>query len=297
MKLILRILLSFALSLPLFAGGSRELTPPKGVGVPLYTDSRGTGIPLTGYRRIVSLGTNLTETICALGAEDRLVGRTTFCNYPESVKSIPSIGTLWSPSIETIVSLKPDLVVAGSLIDDAVLESLTRAGLTVCVINHQASFAGTYALITDLGLLLDEDEKAREIVDTMQQEVEQVVEETRTLAKPRTYLAISFGEMDSAATGDTYLGTMIEMAGGENVARQATNWAFSKEQLVQADPEVIVLMNMNGMTMEETLNLWRNTQPYKDLHGRVELIDTDLVSRQGPRLGEALQQLEEKIHP
>lgn len=297
MKLILRILLSCALSLPLFAGGSRETIPAKGLDTPHYVDSRGEEIPLARYQRIVSLGTNLTETICALGAEDRLVGRTTFCNYPESVQSIPSIGTLWSPSIETIISLKPDLVVAGSLIDDAVLKSLTRAGLTVCVINHQASFEGTYALITDLGLLIGEEAKAQELVDTMRREVSQVVEETRSLPKPRTYLAISFGEMDSAATGDTYLGTMIEMAGGENVARQATNWAFSKEQLVQADPEVIVLMNMNGMTMEETFDLWCRTSPYKDLHGRVELIDTDLVSRQGPRLGEALQQLERKIHP
>lgn len=188
-------------------------------------------------------------------------------------------------------------MVAGSLIDDAVLESLVRAGLNVCVINHQASFEGTYDLIMDLGMLLGEEGKAQEIVYTMRQQVSQVMEETRTLAKPRTYLAISFGEMDSAATGDTYLGTMIEMAGGENVAKQATNWAFSKEQLVQADPEVIILMNMNGMTMEETFDLWRKTSPYKDLHGRVELIDTDLVSRQGPRLGEALQQLERKIHP
>ncbi|MDD7202345.1 MAG: ABC transporter substrate-binding protein [Sphaerochaetaceae bacterium] len=297
MRPILSFLLSCALSLSLFAGGSREMVPVKVLDTPHYVDSRGAEIPLTGYQRIVSLGTNLTETICALGAEERLVGRTTFCNYPESVQSIPSIGTLWSPSIETIISLKPDLVVAGSLIDDAVLESLVRAGLNVCVINHQASFEGTYDLIMDLGMLLGEEGKAQEIVYTMRQQVSQVMEETRTLAKPRTYLAISFGEMDSAATGDTYLGTMIEMAGGENVAKQATNWAFSKEQLVQADPEVIILMNMNGMTMEETFDLWRKTSPYKDLHGRVELIDTDLVSRQGPRLGEALQQLERKIHP
>lgn len=297
MKSLLSLLLATFLSFGLYGSGAMEAGPSTKEHASVFVDSRGTEIPLTHYQRIVSLGTNLTEAICALDSQDRLVGRTAFCNYPSSVTRIPSIGTLWNPSLETIISLKPDLVVVGSLIDQAVLDSLQRAGLTVCVIEHQASFDGTYALIEDLGLLLEKRTKAEELVRTMREEVREVEAKSQNLPKPKTYLALSFGEMDSTATGDTYLDTMIEMAGGTNVAGKASNWAFSKEQLVQADPQVIILMNMNGLSQEETLQLWRQTSPYKDLRGRVETIDADLISRQGPRLGEALQLLQRKIHP
>lgn len=246
--------------------------------------------------RIVSLAPNVTETVAALGAENLLVGRTDYCNYPESVKDIPSIGTLWNPSIETIIALKPDIVIASSLIDGAILSSLEKAGINVASLNKQQTFDGTYDFIREIGDLIGKEQEAETVVVSMKASVEKTRKSVEPLSSPTVYLAVSFGAMDSTATGDTFIGGMLALAGGKNVAGNATGWLFSKEELVQADPDVLILMREEGKTDEETIQDWKTTSPYKTLRGKVSVIDADLVSRQGPRSAEALSALAEIIH-
>ena len=80
--------------------------------------------------RIISLAPNVTEIIYALGAGDQLVGRTDYCNYPEEALAITSIGTLWEPNLETILSLNADIAIASSIVDPSFIESINKAGIT-----------------------------------------------------------------------------------------------------------------------------------------------------------------------
>ncbi|MGH0052605.1 MAG: helical backbone metal receptor, partial [Sphaerochaetaceae bacterium] len=93
--------------------------------------------------RIVSLSPNVTETIYALGAESSLVGRSDYCNYPEEAMELPSVGTLYNPSLETLLALEPDLVISSAFVPDAFLSSVEQAGIEVLQLDTQGTFQGT----------------------------------------------------------------------------------------------------------------------------------------------------------
>lgn len=111
---------------------------------PLRIRTAGEPYTLSAVHRLVSLGPTVTETICALGGEDMLVGRTDYCNYPASVADIPSIGGILNPSVEKIIRLKPDLVIASSMVSDDVYRALDKAGVKAISINKESSFEGTF---------------------------------------------------------------------------------------------------------------------------------------------------------
>ncbi|WP_320129337.1 ABC transporter substrate-binding protein [uncultured Sphaerochaeta sp.] len=294
------LLVAFFLSfnLALFAQPQVEQKPVKLT----YTDSLGRVVAFSeNPRRIISLAPNVTETIAALGSLDLLVGRTDYCNYPVEVSNIPSIGTLYTPSVEKLISLKPDLVIASSFVSDQLIESLQKASIKIVCINKQETFSGTYAMIEDIAFLLGKEKEGKALVSTMKNTVSNVVEKTKDLPKPRVYFLIDFGSFDGTATGDTFIDQMLSLSGATNIAKSASNWTYSKELLVENDPDLIIISPRWGETAKETIEAFSSTKPYKDLRstkeGNLVSIDADLISRQGPRSALALQTLAKAIHP
>jgi iron complex transport system substrate-binding protein len=251
--------------------------------------------------RIVSLAPNVTETIFALGAGDKLVARTDYCNFPAEAADLPSIGTLYNPSIERLVSLSPDLVIASSFVGDSLVDALAKASIPVVCIDKQKPFEGTYALIEEIASLVGRQEEGAELVHGMQETVGTVSEAVAGLPRPKTYFVVDFGSFDGTATGDTFIGEMIDMAGGDNIAKDARQWTFSKEMLVADDPDLVIVSPRWGETAEQTISLFCSTKPYSDLRavasGSIFAVDSDMVSRQGPRSAEALRLLAKTIHP
>ncbi|MBQ0071635.1 MAG: ABC transporter substrate-binding protein [Spirochaetales bacterium] len=199
--------------------------------------------PSTTQMRIVSLGPNLTETIFALGKGDSLVGRTDYCDYPEAVFGVQSIGDLYNPNIEMIVSLTPDLVLCSSVISPATVDALKAAGLKVEVINPQESLEGTYVLIEKVGELTGAVEEAKNLNVSIQSRIEAVANKTAAIEnKKSVYYCVGYGEWgDYTATGDTFVAGILEAAGGNNIAKNGSYWMFDKESLVAGDPEVFLL--------------------------------------------------------
>lgn len=244
-------------------------------------------------QRIVSLAPNVTETLCALGMEDEIVGRSDYCDYPESVKSIPSIGSLWTPSIERIITLRPTLVIASSLIDDSLLQALEKANIPTLEVDRQDHYQGAYAMIREIGKAVGKGKEAETLVKSMEEKTENLIKRYQGYPKPSVYIALDFGSYDSAATGDTYIGEMILMAGGTNAAQDGSKWVYSKERLVASDPDIIILPQEGTRNV---LQEWKTTKPYRDLKGKVYTIDANLLNRQGPRSADALQELARLIH-
>lgn len=120
------------------------------------------------------------------------------------------------------------------------------------------------------------------------------------MQKPSVYLMIDFGSFDGTATGDTYLSQMLEMIGADNIAKDATKWTYSKELLIEKDPDLIIISPRWGETFEQTSALFASTKPYSDLRatkeGNLVPIDADLISRQGPRSAQALELLAKAVH-
>ena len=264
----------------------------------VFTDSNNHEIIFEeAPKRIISTAPNVTESIFALGAEDKLVGRTDYCDYPEGVSSIESIGTLTEVNIEKITELEPDVVIAASFFSEENIKKLEELDIKVAVIVSQENFEGVYENIRNIALITDKEEKAEEIIIEMQEKVNYVKESIEPFESKSVYYVIGHGEYgDYTATGDTFIGKMLEIAGGKNVAKDATGWKFSLEKLVEADPAIII-----SEDDESTMNGLKEANGYKDLTAiktdKLYGVNKDMVSRMGPRLADGLLQMAKSIHP
>ncbi len=247
--------------------------------------------------RVISIAPSITETIFALGAGEKLVGRTDYCEYPQEVQDIESIGSLMEPNIEKIIDLKPDLVIASTHFKEDVLKKLEEIDIKVVVLYGEESFEGVYEVIEKVGETLNKRDEATEIVADMKHRVENVQTRVKDLDKPEVYYVVGFGEYgDFTAGGDTFIGQIIEMAGGKNAASDVEGWKYSLESLVAKNPDILIC-SMYDNTKEALMQ----TNGYKDLtavkEGKLYEINNDLLELQGPRLVEGLEALAEIIHP
>lgn len=257
----------------------------------------GTVLELDSYpNRIVSLGPNITETIFALDRGDLLVGRTDYCDYPPQVGDVETVGNISEPSVEKIVQLSPDLVIASTHAQEAILKKIRSLGIPVLILYSEESFEGVYSLITQVGKALNNKEGAARIVDGMKGTVSRVMDEVADLPRPLVYYVVGYGEYgDYTAGGNTFIGQMIQMAGGENVARDLEGWRFSMEELIRRNPDLIICSQYwNAREGLMVAPGYRELDAVKQ--GRVYSIDNNMLDRQGPRLAQGLSELARIIH-
>lgn len=247
--------------------------------------------------KIVSVAPNITETIFALEESEKLIGRTDFCDYPEKVKNIESIGSLTEPNIEKIADLKPDLIIASTHFNEDVLKKLEELGLKVIVLYGEESFDGVYNVIGKIGKILNAKSKADKIISDMKVKVTNVQEKVKDVARPSVYYVVGFGEYgDFTAGKDTFINQMIEIAGGKNAADDVEGWKYSLERLIEKDPDILIC-SMSGNEKKQIMS----ANGYKDLtavkEGKLFEIDKNLLERQGPRLADGIEALAKIIHP
>lgn len=263
-----------------------------------FIDSAGRKVILEKQpERIISVGPNVTEVIYALNKQDKLVGRTDFCDFPEEVENIESIGTLRNPSIEKIIELKPDLVIGSAHFPQEVMEQLENLGINTVGIYRGETFEGVYEMIGDAGKLLNATQRATEIVEEMKETVSMVTEAVEGREKPSVYYVIGFGKSgDFTAGSDTFIAEMIRMAGGKNIADEITGWSYSLERILEQNPEIVICSDQFN-TKEEFMS----TEGYKQLdavkNNKLFEMNTNLVDRQGPRLAQGLKEIAKILHP
>lgn len=261
-----------------------------------FTDSMGNEVVIESEpKRIISVAPSITETIYALGKEGNLVGRTDYCDYPEEAKNVESIGSLTNPDVEKIVELKPDVVIASTHFKEDVGQKLKDLGINIVVLNDSENVNGAYESINKLGEILNAKDKAQEVVNANKEKIEEIKEKTAKEEAPTAYYVVGFGKNgDFTATGDTFIAEMIELAGGKNIAQDATGWKYNLESLIENDPEYIIISN--GMKDE-----FMATEGYKELsavkNNNVFEIDNNLLNRQGPRISEGVEALAKILHP
>jgi len=246
---------------------------------------------------IVSVAPSVTETIFALGAGDKLVGRTDYCDYPSEALNVESIGSLTEINIEKIAEINPDVVLASTHFKQEALDKLTELNIKVAVIISQENFDGVYKNIEDIGKIVNKNEEANNLVTEMKSKVNYVKDSIKEIDKKSVYYVVGYGEYgDFTATGDTFISEILEMAGGDNIAKDATGWKYSIEKLVEQDPEIIICESD-----ENTMNGIIEANGYKDLtavkNGNLFGVDKNMISRMGPRLADALVEVAKVINP
>lgn len=296
------VLLVMMVSLFASCAGSKnpaEKVEPKKEAFPVtITDSYGRQVTLDKKpERIISIAPNITETIAALNAADRLVGRTEYCDYPESIKSVESIGTLQEPNIEKIVELKPDIVIASTHFKKEVVEKLEQMNVKVAVLYGAETFDGVYETIGNVAKLIGEEEAGAKIVSDMKKKVSDVTEKVKNADKPKTYYVVGFGQTgDYTAGKGTFIGELIGMAGGTNAAGDVEGWKYSLEKIVENDPDIMICSKFfDAKKGIEATNGYKDLRAVKE--GKLFEIDNNLLDRQGPRLADGLEELAKIIHP
>ena len=253
--------------------------------------------------RIVSLAPSLTETIFALGAGDRLVGVTDYCDHPPEVSRIARVGGFINPNLEVIITLRPDLVVAvpnGGA--KALVERLEQLGITVLIVQVY-TLSDIDVAIRDVGRAIQVPERAEALIARMHRSMESMKERLR--GRPRRRVILVWEQQPLIVGGaGTYIDELIQMAGGENIAVAGKGRFphYGIEEVVARGPEVILdafmLSDASAASSEARRRFWDRWPTIPAVRtGEVHFIETFTVVRPGPRIPEALEILARAIHP
>jgi iron complex transport system substrate-binding protein len=248
-------------------------------------------------RRIVSLAPSITESLFAIGAGDRIVGVTDYCNYPPAARTIPRVGGIVNPSIEAIVALRPDVIVMsmeGNLRQD--FTTLTSLGTPVFVTNPR-SLEGIYRSLTALGRLTGRNAVAESLVRTLTAR-ERVVLEKTVKVKPRVLFLVSVQPI-IAVGANTFANELLTGSHAVNIAAaaSATYPMLSREFVITANPEVILVMSDVLADVSRLTALFPEWASLSAVRARrVFRVDADIVSRPGPRATDGLESLYATIH-
>ncbi len=260
------------------------------------TDSNGDSFTIEKEpMKIISMAPNITELIYQLGVQDKLVGRTDYCDFPAEVSEIESVGSLQTPDIEKIISLKPDLVIASTHFSDETQKQLTDLGIKVMVLYEEHELDGVYTIISTMGTVFQKNTEASALISEMQTSIDEVTKSMEGLEAPTVYYVVGFGEYgDYTAGGDTYINQLLTLAGGKNIAEDVEGWSYSLEALLEADPDIIIISN-------EMKDSFMTAENYKDLsavkNNQVYGINNAIVERQGYRNLEGIKTLAQIFHP
>jgi iron complex transport system substrate-binding protein len=276
--------------------------------------------------RIVSLSPSGTEILFALGAGDKVVGVTDYCNYPaelekqlETNKTV-TVGGYWDPSVKTIVELKPDLVLF-SIAKCSNKSNKCRANcghsceLTIKAANKLRSLDINVLMLSPhnfdsvlddvlvVGNVTGNGLRANKIVKDLRQRINTVIDASKTITvKPKVYFEI-WNDPLLSVNSKTWIGNLISLAGGENIFGHApSEWpVISSEDVVDLDPDVLLFPVIPDVhPFWESFEVVKNRQGWQNITavktGNLYTVLRDCISRPGPRLVESLELLSKLFH-
>jgi iron complex transport system substrate-binding protein len=283
----------------------RELDPGD-VGAITLTDDSGRTITIQGTpERIVSLAPANTEILFALGLEDQIVGVTDYCDYPPAALDKPKVGGYSTVNIEKVVAADPDLVFASFGNTEDVINRLHDLGLTVISLDP-ATIDDVLHDITLVGEATRQEEEAAKLVQNLTARIQAVTDKTEALEEKPTVAHVVWYDPIWVSGNATFQDEVIEKAGGKNAFDSVEGWkVVSFEQFMTTDPDCIIVNSGTGMTAEEGRDIiydYFMTEPrMQDLsavkENRVFIIDADIISRGGPRIVDALEEVAQDLHP
>jgi iron complex transport system substrate-binding protein len=280
-----------ALVLPV-AACAREARPPQARTADDFGDTLRAG---AAPRRIVSLNPSTTEILFAIGAGNRLVGRTTYDMWPAAARTIPDLGPGLRPNVEAVLAAHPDLVVLYASDDNREAARRLRAAGIQTAAFRVDRIADFERVTRALGVLTGDTIAALATVDSVRATIARVRAATASLPHPTVFWPLYDQPLLATGSG-SYLNELIDVAGGRNI------YGFMKEpsprvtfeDLMRRDPDV-VLTSPESRARYLADPRWQALRALRD--GHLLVVDTVLVLRPGPRLGEAARSMALLLHP
>lgn len=301
----LKFNLIFALALIVYAfalscSSRREVAAP-GTTTEMreVTDEAGKRVRLPVHpQRIVTLAPNLTEIVYAIGAGSRLVGNTTFCDYPPEAKQVTKVGDTLQPNIERIIALRPEVIFVSTASQlETFTKQLSERGIAVFVTDPH-DLEGVFCSIKTLGDLLGQQEQAEKLVGNLRSRASVVEDAVRARPVVTVFYQVSPSPLWTAGRR-SWITDLIRRAGGKSVTAEVEGeWMrYSDEAAMASHPEAIIMAtsdSMNGEKMEVAAALQKSPAALgKHVYG----INGDFLSRPGPRLVDGLEQMARVLHP
>jgi iron complex transport system substrate-binding protein len=251
-------------------------------------------------KKIVSLIPSNTEIAYTLGLGEKIVGVSDFDNYPEDVKNKEKIGGM-EFNVEKVISLKPDLVLAhASSAHNSKdgLQQLKDAGITVLVVNDAKTFDDVYHSIELVGKATGTADKAQEIIKNMKTKLENIKEKAEQIKEKdqvKVWIEVSPAPEIYTAGKGTFIDEMLRVISAKNVAGDLEGWPMVTEEKAVAYKPDVIITTYGGAKQVLDRPAWKDVPAVKNK--RVYDVNTDLVSRPGPRLIEGVEELAKAIYP
>lgn len=260
-------------------------------------DMLGRSLTLPGLpERIVSLDPSVTEVIFAIGAEARLAGVTDYCDFPAAARAKPHVGDLVAPSLEAVVALRPDLVIATTEGNSReTVAALERLGTRVYV-TTASRLADVGALIERIGELTGRAAAAATLHDRLDRRIAAVRRAVAGRPRPRV-LYVLWPEPLLVPGRDTLLGELIRVAGGDSVtATDPVEYPrLSLEAAVARHPDIVIVADHAAGAPSHRWGALGVVPAVRA--GHLHTVDGNLLNRHGPRVVEGLEQLARLLHP
>jgi iron complex transport system substrate-binding protein len=257
-------------------------------------------------QRIISMSPSITETLFALGVGDRVVGVTDFCIYPKEACALPTIGGLLNPSVEAWIRLKPDLIIHQ---DDSHKLRVNAQNLGIRTLSISTNrLQNIFEAIQTLGEVLGCETAALALIHKLQSGIQDQKARLQGVQKKSTLLLLNEGGDPNGALyavgRSTFLGELLELAGGENVLTDPTiNYPkISKEYILRHSPEVIIQAgphsNFTSQEKIEKLKQWQRFPTLTAVKNKaIYFVGADYILIPGPRLLNILDHFARVIHP
>ncbi len=264
-----------------------------------FIDSAGRKVIIEGSpKRIISLAPNITEILFYLGLGDRVVGVTFHCNYPREARERPKVGAYHKASVEEILILSPDLVIAtmdGN--EPHVVSALEHAGIAVFVINPRSLF-GVLDSILKIGEICGIPVIAQARVWELNKRIEGIKYRANAFPPQKVFLQLNTNPLITVGA-HTFHQDLITLSGGVNIFGDIQTFypRVSLEEVIKRAPDVILISSMDPKAEFEKARegwmKWNSIPAVRD--GRVYLIDSDLIDRPGPRAFDGLEKMQELV--
>jgi iron complex transport system substrate-binding protein len=244
-------------------------------------------------QRIITLAPNLTELIFELGQGSKIIGNTTYCNYPDSAKQIENVADLLTVNTERIIELDPDLIfITAEGNSKAEYQNLIDLGFKVFVSNPR-HYNGIKKTLLDMGKIFHVSSKAEEIVLKWEERLEKVRENHNILVNNSVMFLISTNPIFSVGK-KSFIHQILTYAGLKNITEDSdiSYPMFSREEVLVRNPDHILLYETNKNDVNELLVSYPEWNTISAvINERVFFINADLYSRPGPRFVDAVENL------
>jgi iron complex transport system substrate-binding protein len=253
--------------------------------------------------RIITAGSAITETVCALGDCDKIIASDRTSLYPEHIQSLPSIGYRSSIGAEGIISLKPTLIIAEKeYVDDAVLQQLASSGIKLLVVEARYNFNDTKKCITEIAAALKREAEGKKLIAKNEAELAEAgTLLSKATGSPKALCVYNRGAATVSVAGKKTFAGILDYVGATNVIPDVEGYKpLNTEALIAANPEYLVMVSTGLESIggiEGALKIPGVAQTTAGRKKQILSVNSLKLTNFGPRFGETVKELVVMLHP